>query len=182
MEKMEISIGENIVFYTSIVGFSLLFLVTVVCITWYTSTKGDYITNTEDSRSKMTIIYESMRSALGNNWPVVLLIFTLILGLILILLYFLSMKEVFTVNVSEEWSKRFYYSFIGFIILFTVLLLFLLIKAYRNKTVQIANYTPTISSNEKTKQIITIIGLIVGIILLFYILYWFVMKRGKTQT
>lgn len=163
---------------TSIIGFVALFIITVSLVTYYTATGPDKITNTQQSENKMTSLNEALRSAMGNHWPVILALMTLLLLAALVCLYLLTGTDTITLNLSDTASQRFNLVAIIFTAIFGIFVIVLSIKAYLNYNQtnnSIPNYRPSNAQSKQNTQILAIIGL--GLFILTSIglglWYWF---------
>src|SRR5690606_23637167 len=118
-------LDSDLVLKTSIFGIVLLFIICIVSLTIYTSTTNDVVTNNKASQDKITSIQESMRSAMGDKWPFVLLTITIFIAIILGCIYVAAQKDNISIQINDKYSQSIYITFMIFIILFTTLLIVL---------------------------------------------------------
>lgn len=73
---------------TSYFGFAIVILLIVAAITWYTTTiPRNQIPNNQQSQQRIQTLADLFTSTLGPAWPVLLIVFAVILILIAILLF-----------------------------------------------------------------------------------------------
>lgn len=165
----------------SIIGFVALFIITISLVTYYTATGPDRIANTQQSENKMTSLNEALRSAMGNHWPVLLSIMTLLLLAALVCLYLLTGNEPITLNLSDTASQRFNLVAIVFTALFGIFVIVLSIKAYlnyRQSDNTIPNYRPSDAQSKQNTQILAIIGMSLFILTAVGIGIWYYFKKS----
>lgn len=170
---------QTTVVSTSIVGFVALFILVFAGITYYTSTSGDYVPNDKVSEDKITVLNESFRSALGQRWPFVILAFIILVAICLYFLYIAANNNAISITMSDPAANRFNIIFTYFTIIFGILMIVLVVKEYRKTQTQIPNYTPSIDQEEKNKQLLTVIGLGLFIILGGGYAVWYIFMKKQ---
>lgn len=175
--------NTNLAITVSYVGWAILFFTIIGLTTWYTSTSNNRVPNDTQSQNKMDILNESMQTMLGQNWPYVLLAITVLIGIILFFIYSLSQNSPLVISFSDQGEKRFNMIFLIFVILFTITMIVLSIRAYMNNKNQNptnnSGYIPSQQQQQRNKQILEIIG--IGIFILiaggFAVRYFFMKKN-----
>lgn len=155
---------EKTVTTTSIIAWIVLFITVIGSLTWYTSTSGGHITNNQQSSAKITAIDEAMSSAMGQNWPVVLLVIVVFIAMFLFTLYTSIQKNSITISLSDNLASRLNTILIILTILFSIFMVILAVNSWlnykkREETGDSPNYKPTIEQQKKNQQILAIIGL-----------------------
>jgi hypothetical protein len=144
----------------SIYAWIVVFLGFTIALTWYTATSKDHIANNIQSQNKMTMLNESMQSALGERWPYVLLSFIILSG---IAIGFMGSTEV-TLNINDKNAKRVQLYLLIFVILFALAMVILGLHYYltvqrKENSVDLPNYEPSIFQKKKDQQLLSVIGL-----------------------
>lgn len=142
----------------SIVGGILLFIAIVAGMTLYTSSSTDKIPNDQLSKDKMTALNDALQSALGHNWPYVLLVFVLILGFALFGLY----QGGFSITLGDTGTNRLTLILWVFTALFAIFISIVAVKDYLYKQQNnpvIPNYVPSDDSSSQNKKILELVGL-----------------------
>lgn len=162
----------------SYTAFIVLGAVVMVTIVYYFSNRKNPIVVDQKSEDRMTQLNEAFASAMGTNWPFILLIIGLLVAILLFFIYFSGQKEVI-LDVSGPHSHTIKIIFIVILCLLVVLIVLLSIKQYRNsQNLNIPNYKPDEEDKKKTNQILAIAG--VSLLILFMIVgsvwYFFIRK------
>ena len=129
---------------TSYFGFAIVLLLWISGITWYTSTlPGAKIPNNPQSERRMKTLSDIFSSTLGPSWPVLLIIFAIILVLIAILLFIISSNGINLILSDAHYNS---YKWIG------ITLIGLLILAIIGGTVQAILTDINVNSDDPTNS------------------------------
>jgi len=168
---------QSTVVTTSLVGFLALFVFIVAGITYYTSTSGDYVPNNQQSEDKITVLNEALRSAFGPKWPYVILGFVIFVAIALYFLYLAMEKNAVSINMSDTAANRFNLIFMYFTIIFGIVMIVLVVKAYLgNKNADVPNYVPTQNQQKSNTQLLTVIGLGLFVVFGGGFAFWYIKK------
>lgn len=169
---------RHIFVVSSMIAFGMLVLVITGLITYYTATR-DHVTTDSASQTRLDDLNEVLKSMLGNNWPVLLFVFAIILLLFLAALYVLTRKQY---NISDASAQKLYYVFIGFTVIFSIAMIILGVRAFlsnkdANKSGDLDDYIPYQDQKKQNEMILGIIAL--GIFILGCIggLIWYIKKK-----
>lgn len=166
----------------TIVAMIGLFLVVIVASTVYTATGKNKIQNNQQSQNKMTMLNESLNSFLGPKWPYILLVMVVMVAIILLFVYFSVQNRSVNITLNDKSAHVVTISAIVIAVIFTVIMVLLAIKEYRNtknteQTGNIPNYDPNIDNKKKTQQLLTIVGLTLFIVLGGGFSFWYLRHR-----
>jgi hypothetical protein len=173
---------ENTVLTTTIIASVFLIVSIFGALTYYTSTSGQYMANNQPSKDKINMLVSALQTALGNKWPYVILFCLILICFILYLFYLLSINATFTINLSDKGTERFNFILIILTSIFCIFIIVLTVKQfldYQNKkdNGQVNNYFPTLQQQNKNKDILTIIGLSLFIVLVGGYSLWYIYKN-----
>lgn len=178
---------EKTVLVTSVTGFVILILSSVVLFTLYTSTGRDSILPDQKSQDRLTTLNEALRSLLGNHWPFVLMGFMVMLGIMLICLYLAGSKQVLTLNISDNGMHIIKLVLIVFSALLIILFIILAIYKYQNINRQRGvgldtTYIPSAEQQQKNTTALLILGLLLFLIIVGgYMLWHFIIGRKRKE-
>lgn len=174
---------QTTVISTSTVAFLALFVIIVAGITYYTSSSGDYVPNNQQSEDKITVINEAFRSALGPNWPYIILAFVIFMGIALYFLYIAATNNAISITMSDEAAAKFNVIFMYFTIIFGIFMIVLVVKAYldykKQQSGSLPNYIPSRDQQKKNTQLLVVVGL--GLFVIFGGGYavWYIFTKKK---
>ena len=171
-------LSENLVYWCTIIGFTATFLIFIGLLTWYTSTTNKRILNDTRSENKITVLNQALQSALGPRWPLVLLVFTILLTVMFFLLYLSS--DGISLELSDIAANRLNITITVLIGIFGILVILLGVKDYlefKNKqnSGDIPDFEPNITAQQRIMQIVLITGGILIIIFGGYFIYSYIL-------
>jgi hypothetical protein len=168
-------------------AFFLIFIVSIIFLTIYRLQLPDQILNNKKSIDRINTINNVLNSLLGNNWRIVIIISIIFLIIILYLLYLYTQKGIIIDMNDQQYSKISWFIII-FLILYTIFIITLIVKILQtnklNKMLDannqnISDFIPAEIDQEKNKQIIEIIGLLLFIFSSIGIGIYYFYKKSK---
>jgi len=170
----------------SYIGFAIVITIWIAGITYYTSTNKDIVQNNLASKERMESIPQTLSSAFGTDWPMVLTLFALVLIIFSVLIYIISRQGVTLVLSDVHYNT---YKWIG-ITLITILMLIVIAATaliILNMTKKPDNQYPDDPDDpddpdqqaRKNREIVQIVVLVAGIIALLLLFVWFIHSHNK---
>jgi Ca2+/Na+ antiporter len=161
-------------------GLGLIVILGSIVLVLYTSKHSEVI-QTQDSQNRMKQLDEVLTSHMGRSWPYVLLVFSILIIVILMIL-FGSANTDYSIYMNDQIAKRIKFIFSIAVILLTAILVFLGAKMYyQNSQVEtggdIPNYIPGQESNEKTKETLEIVGLVIVVVVASAFIFTNIFKK-----
>ena len=176
------STTKHIFIVSSMIAFGMLVLVSVVLLTYYTAS-GDHVEPDSASQKRLDDLDEVMRSMLGNNWPVLLFVFALILILFLVFLYMLTRKQY---DISDSSAQKLYTAFIVFTVIFSITMVVLGVRAFLSQRVDdksgLNDYVPNKDKKKQNEMILGIIALGIFVLGASGGLIWYMVHKKHNTT
>jgi hypothetical protein len=168
----------------SIITFITIFITFISILLIYLKYVPDVVINNTKSINRVNSLNNVLTSLLGNNWRYILILLIIFLLIIVYLLYTYSLKGI-TINMDPEQYKIIMWFVIGFIILYTIYIIVLIVKLYlnnkdSNNLNKIPNFIPAANQDSQNKTILQIFAL--GSFILISIVggvIYFLKKRNK---
>ena len=163
----------------SLITFVSLFIIFIANLFIYLKSVPDEVINNTKSINRVNSLNNVLTSLLGNNWRYILILLIVFLMIIVYLLYTYSLKGI-TINMDPYQYKIIMWFIIGFIILYTIYIIVLIVKLYMNNKDsnnlnKIPNFIPAQNQDSQNKTLLQIfalgsfilISIVIGIIYFF---------------
>jgi hypothetical protein len=168
----------------SLITFFTIFIIFIANLFIYLKSVPDELINNTKSINRVNSLNNVLTSLLGNNWRYILIFLIIFLMIIVYLLYTYSLKGII-INMDPHQYKILSWFMIGFIILYTIYIIVLIVKLYMNNKDsnnlnKIPNFIPSQNQDSQNKTILQIfalgsfilISIVVGVI-------YFLKNRNK---
>lgn len=163
----------------SLITFVSLFIIFIANLFIYLKSVPDEVINNTKSINRVNSLNNVLTSLLGNNWIYILIFAIIFLMIIVYLLYTYSLKGII-INIDPQQYKILSWFMIGFIILYTIYIIVLIVKLYMNNKDsnnlnKIPNFIPAQNQDSQNKTLLQIfalgsfilISIVIGIIYFF---------------
>lgn len=170
----------------SLIAGAALILIVGGLFTYYTSKAGPTISNNSTSVKRLDELDEIMSGILGRSWPIVLLVFVIILSLALFFLYQIGKKHLDDLVISNKYARIIQISLIGAVILFAIFIILISVRYYQkmqqaNLTGTDKNFIPNISQNKKETQELLLVAGASVVLVLAGMAIWYFWTRNSTD-
>lgn len=169
----------------SLITFVTLFIIFIANLFIYLKSVPDELINNTKSINRVNSLNNVLISLLGNNWRYILIFIIVFFMIIVYLLYTYSLKGII-INMDPQQYKILSWFMIGFIILYTIYIIVLIVKLYMNNKDSSSNinkiphFIPAANQDSQNKTILQIfalgsfilISIVVGVI-------YFLKSRNK---
>lgn len=154
---------QNYFLKYSIITFITIFITFISILLIYLKSVPDVVINNTKSINRVNSLNNVLTSLLGNNWRYILILLIVFLMIIVYLLYTYSLKGI-TINMDPYQYKIIMWFIIGFIILYTIYIIVLIVKLYMNNKDsnnlnKIPNFIPATNQDSQNKTILQIFAL-----------------------
>lgn len=163
----------------SLITFVSLFIIFIANLFIYLKSVPDEVINNTKSINRVNSLNNVLTSLLGHNWIYILIFAIIFLMIIVYLLYTYSLKGII-INIDPQQYKILSWFMIGFIILYTIYIIVLIVKLYMNNKDsnnlnKIPNFIPAQNQDSQNKTLLQIfalgsfilISIVIGIIYFF---------------